>query len=68
MKTNFVSIVDITLIRWGDGLFDSFRLGADNCPVDIFVLSGDETTVFVWGGGGGGGCVGLGLGLGSSNL
>jgi hypothetical protein len=37
-------------------------LDIDNCPVDIFVFDGDDTTVV----GGGGGSVGFGFG--SSNL
>ncbi len=46
----FLEIKSFTLIRWGDGLFDSIRLDFDNCSVDIFVLDG---------GGGGGGSVGF---------
>jgi hypothetical protein len=57
-------IISLTLIRCGDGLFDSIRFGTDNCPVDVFVV---DTTVFGAGGGGGGGGS-VGLGLGSSNL
>ncbi len=55
-----ILIIYSTLIRWGDGLFDSVRLGIVNSLVDIFVVDGGNTTVF--GGGGGGGSVGLGLG------
>lgn len=56
------------MIRCGDGLLDSFRLGIDKCSVDICVFAGVETTLVEDGGDGGGGRVGLVLGSGSSTL
>lgn len=55
----------LTLIRCGDGLFDSFRLETDKCSGDAFFVVRDETTI-VGGRGGDGG--GSDVGLGSSNL
>ncbi len=71
IKNSFINIVYITLIRWGDGLFDSFRLGTDSCSIDIFVLDDDDRTVVADDGGGGCGGGGVGgerVGLGLSNL
>ena len=63
--THLITDVRLTLIRCGDGLFDSFRSETDKCSGDAFFVARDETTIGVGRGGDGGG---RGVGLGSSNL